>query len=411
MGFTIIRPTDFQRMGRTVLKPHIGEADHAFVTCRAEFCAHVLGQQLKVTGMPFIQQDTQVGACAQASLWMLARYMSRRFRTREFLPAEINQFAKSRNQEGRLLPAEEGLTSVQMLDALQAMGFSAELVAKDSLDFKEDPHFRAAFTGNRKKLMAAAKLADIAYRYIESGLPVIFATKNHAVVGIGHSYDSQKRVSLSIQRIPSFFVNDDASGPYREVPILRRKKDCRSFLDVEAVFVIAPHEATLRGEGAEEMARDSLSFLLKEDDLLGKIRAMRPDLAPMLSRLEYRTYLKPTVDLQAQLLSDIRKNVNAQVARKLLRLDYPKYVWVTEVSSGALLKYAKKEKRRCLGRILVDSTAPKITFGTMAIHFADFLMIHDQQKPKSDPRAWEKLVLPGSTPFVHMFTSDSPGHS
>jgi hypothetical protein len=300
-----------------------------------------------------------------------------------------------------------------MLDALQAMGFSAELVWKESLDFSQESGFRRAFR-RQKKLIKAAKLADIAYRYIESGLPVIFATKNHALVGIGHSYDFKRRASVAIQRIPSFFVNDDADGPYREMPILRRKAKCkRSFLEVEYIFVVAPHEATLRGEGAEEMAKDSLWLLLKENrhDLLKRIKRMRPEITTLLSRLEYRTYLKESIEFQQHLLRNVQQHENLEVRKvseRLLRLDYPKFVWVTEVSSSKLLNHADKSKRKCLGRIVVDSTAPRFTFGTMAIHFADFLLIHDRQKPLTAAAAWEKSVFPGSTPFVHMHTTDKP---
>jgi hypothetical protein len=406
LGFTIIRPTDFQRMGRTVLASHISENAEAFITCRVKFCTHVLGQELSITGMPFIQQDTQVGACAQAALWMLGRYMSRRFRTREYLPAEINVFAKAHRQEGRLLPAERGLNSSQILDALQAMGLSAEVILKSSLEFSDNPGFEEAFKGKSQDVIASAKLAEIAYRYIESGLPVIFATKDHALVGIGHSYNPNKKAQLAIQRIPSFYVNNDSVGPYQEMPILVRREGMSSFLDVQYIFVVAPPEASLRGDGAEEMAKESLRLLCEELGLMDEIKDMRPDLAPLFRTFEYRTYLKATVELQQELLEDFNENRNRAVAEKLLRLDYPKYVWVTEVSSSRLLNRPTKEQRQCLGRIIVDSTAPKVTFGTMVVHFADVLMIHDRQKRRDDPTAWEYLVVPGSTPFVHMFTSN-----
>lgn len=410
LGFMIVRPIDLQRLGRTVLTPHVGEVKHVFITCREEFCAHILGQRLTVKGMPFIQQDTQVGVCAQAALWMLARYMSRRLRLREYLPAEINQFAKSRNAWGRLLPAERGLDAGQMLDALQAMGFSAEFVEKKSfnkeeIDLDSLPAFR-----RKKKLARTAKLAEIAYRYIESGLPVIFLTKNHAVVGVGHSYDFHKRASVAIQRISSFYVNDDAVGPYQEMPIFRRKNDCRSFLDVEGILLVSPHEATLQGMDAESVAKTSLLYLLQEPNVLRQTKKMRPDLARLLRRLEYRTYLRPSVELQEQLLKCIREHPNAavrKVAMRLIKLDYPKYVWITEISSATLLNHQEKEKRRCLGRIIVDSTAPRVTYGTIAMHFADVLVIHDRQKSFDADEAWEKTVFPGSTPFVHMFTSEA----
>lgn len=134
LGFICVRPTDLQRIGRTLLSPFIENQDTEFVTCKTPFVAHILGAEFHVEAMPFIQQDTQVGACAQASLWMLARYMSRRFRSREYFPGEINRLATSARSLGRPLPAEWGLDLGQMLDALDAMGHSAVVYARQSID-------------------------------------------------------------------------------------------------------------------------------------------------------------------------------------------------------------------------------------------------------------------------------------
>jgi hypothetical protein len=144
LGHIVLRPIDLQRMGCTILRAPITDPQRQFIHCRAPFVAHILGQELQIEAMPFIQQDTQVGACAQASLWMLGRYMSRRFGYRDFLPGEINQLAKSRMAMGRPLPAELGLNWVQMLDALQGMGLSALSYSATGMD-KCSPHVEKAF--------------------------------------------------------------------------------------------------------------------------------------------------------------------------------------------------------------------------------------------------------------------------
>jgi len=81
LGYMVLRPTDLQRVGRTLLRPPIQDGNSEFIHCVAPFRTHICGDCFVVSAMPFIQQDTQVGACAQASLWMLARYMSRLPRT------------------------------------------------------------------------------------------------------------------------------------------------------------------------------------------------------------------------------------------------------------------------------------------------------------------------------------------
>lgn len=414
LGFLILRPTDLQRVGRTIIKSPIQSQDGQFITCQAEFCAHIYGDEFNLRAMPFIQQDTQVGACAQASLWMLARYMSQRFNCREFLPSEINNLAKANMALGRSLPAESGLTAIQILDALQGMGFPAVMYTRDNID-PCSPHIEGAFTiqGKTEKkkkaeleLRRTAKLADIAYRYVESGLPVILGTADHAIVAIGHSYDhAAMSATVAIQRIPSFFINNDANGPYQEMPLFKRTSGQLSFLDVRTVITVAPPEVTLRGEDAERMATECIDRVLEEQPDPNKpqkfkdiLPLVRPELGPWLQQRECRTYLIRSVQLQKEIrLGMKRKNIPRAVGEKLLTLDYPKYVWVTEVSSPLLLNKPDKEHRMCLGCVIVDSTAPSRTAGVIAMHFADLFLAQD----RDDPGKAERAVFIKSTPFKH----------
>lgn len=418
LGFVVIRPTDLQRLGRTLLKPFIHDIHTEFVCCKAEFDAHILGERFPVTAMPFIQQDTQVGACAQASLWMLARYMSKRYGYREFLPGEINILAKSIRAYGRALPAEWGLDLGQILDALSGMGYSAVVYARENIDqcsphiddiFPVDSASPATEQETQIYLQRTAKLADITYRYVESGLPVILCTANHALVAIGHTYNYTVEARLAIERIPAFIVNNDAEGPYCKIPIRLvspwpRYPDEISFRDICEIVVVVPPEVTLRGEEAESMASEHVRDFLESDYQIGKkwrqaLIEMRPEFQSWFEHLEFRTYLRPSVEWQKELRQYISGDpIRRQVARRLLELDYPKYVWLTEVSSSPLLNRALREQRQCLGCIVVDSTAPACTRGTIAMHFADVLFILDRQRDQEQP---EVHYIKGSTPFSH----------
>ncbi|MGA2867063.1 MAG: hypothetical protein ABSF95_21515 [Verrucomicrobiota bacterium] len=417
LGYLILRPIDLQRVGRTVLKPALANPDREFVHCRAVFPVHILGHSLIVNGMPFIQQDTQVGACAQASLWMLARYMSRRFGHREFLPSEINQFAKAKGAMGRALPAEFGLNLRQILDALEAMGLSAWNYSSQALDDCSD-HIDAAFPSPRKGTRRAqeiqrgfvrmVKLADIAYRYIESGLPVILCTDNHALVCIGHTYDHKAKATAAIQRIPAFIVHDDASGPYQSMPIFKLHGRNLPFADVEDIIAVVPPEVTLRGEEAESMSRQAIAAFLslktgdsKHTTYKKLILHLRPDFRGLLNRLEFRTFLMPSVEFQNKIRQDAAdKRFNPALAKRFIELDYPKFIWITEVSSSALLNHPRREDRKCLGRVIIDSTAPSRTRGEMVVHFCDFLAMLDRQKPT--PPSWE--YVPQTTSFGHQIS-------
>jgi hypothetical protein len=418
LGYVVIRPTDLQRVGRTVLRPKLTDPHLQFFHCSVDCYTHILGEKFKVTGMPFIQQDTQVGACAQASLWMLARYMSRRFGYREYLPSEINQLAKASIAVGRPLPAERGLNSWQMLDALKGMGIPALLYSRDALRdcsahiekaFPIDP---AASKHEQEKQLYnqnTVKLADIAYRYVESGLPVIIGTDNHALVGIGHTYDPAATASVAIQRIPAFYVNNDNTGPYREMPIFATSTTDYSFSKVRSIIPVLPHEVTLRGEEAELMARACVEELL-DFELPGPspikyrdaISQNNTALANTLNALEYRTFLQPSFIFQASLREDMQSGrLDTKVGQEFLVLDYPKYIWITEVSSSPLLNHTDRNARKCVGRVILDSTAPANTRGVIAMHVADLLQLIGRNatvKPVTSLHS-------GSTPFGHKVLS------
>lgn len=414
LGFLVLRPTDFQRVGRTILRPTLKDPDREFVHCLAAYESHILGQKFTVKAMPFIQQDTQVGACAQASLWMVARYVSRRYGYREYLPSEINQFAKAHDGGGRKLPAERGLTWKQMLDAMEGMGLYALSYSINQID-DCSTHIDAAFPEHRsltaekktkhRAFVRSVKLADIAYRYIESGLPVIFGTHNHALVGIGHTYNHIRSAKVAIQRIPAFITHNDASRPYGTMPMVASTKSELPFSEVEDIIAIVPVEVTLSGEAAELMARTVVERFIRlkthDSDVPtygDLIRRLRPEFRKWLNKLEYRTFLMPSVDFQEKIRRDIQgRGFNAIVGKELIELDYPKFVWVTEISTEVLLDFAKRQDRTCLGRVIIDSTAPTHTNGEMAVHFCDFLGLFDRQTGKG--LRWSHFME--STPFGH----------
>ncbi len=423
LGFLVARPTDLQRVGRTVIRPPIQDSDCEFIHCLTRFEAHILGDTFEIEAMPFIQQDTQVGACAQASLWMVSRYMGKRFGHREFLPSEINRFAKEKETFGRSFPADNGLTWTQMLHALDGMGLYAWNYWIDEIDDcsnhiddaypepERDPGEKLDEFESRKEenlqIRRKIKLASIAYRYIESGLPVIFGLSDHALVCIGHTYDHQTKATIAIQRIPDFIVHDDAQGPYLPMPIFPSKPESRSFDEVTLVIAVVPKEVTLRGEEAELMAKTSAEQFLRFrsgkngptwEDIISEAR---PDLKNAMKNFEYRTYLTPSVKFQAELREDLSENrLDREVGESLLELDYPRFVWIMEISSSTLLDAREKRDRKCIGRVIIDSTAPHVTDATIAIHFCDLLGIFDRQRiDKPELRA-----VPNSTPFGHRIT-------
>ena len=412
IGFIVLRPIEEQSVGRTLIKSDTNIDE--YIHCLAEYSAHIMGNCLPIIAMPFTQQDSQVGACAQASLWMAARYMSARFGDREFTPSQITALATEHLSLGRTYPADRGLTGGQMLDALKGMGYPAESYDYHSVKHSLKDFDRYLFTSRtiskktRDKKIAAAKLADIAYRYIESGLPVFFLTEDHAFVGIGHTYKSLRNSYFSIQNIPCFISNNDNAGPYQPVPIWNGGKGPIPFCEVTDIITIMPPEVSLRGEDAEREAWATIEELLKEGNVQQEI-VDRPELMAWWygPNILFRTYLIRSVALQGDLLRQMKgKELDPVVCRELLALDYPKYLWVTEVTSNGILTDKSEPDRKCLGCVLLDPTAPSGNAASLAAHFMDSLIVFRHETPDYNgnsqyhPHRPEKIVaVPGSTPF------------
>lgn len=406
LGFMVLRPTSQQQIGRTALSQPSTTIDHRYTHCLAQFSAHIFGHELVVAAMPFAQQETQVGACAHVSLWMVARYMSSRFGDRQFFPSQINALAKAKTSWGRTFPADRGLDQLQILDALQGMGYPAEIYTPDNIvkfpEHIEDIIKRPLPKTRRRKLISTITMADIAYRYIESRLPVIFLTDHHAFVGIGHTLITPRKIGASIQRISSFISHNDAVGPYQEVPLWKQKRGTTSFNKIEGVITLIPPEATLRGEDAESKAWEVIEQLFHKGwKGIRLLFSERRDLARWWrDKLLLRTYLIRSVDWQSDLIRQReRKHLDPDVCRRLIELDYPKYIWVTEVTSNALQHDKKAGDRTCLGCVVQDSTAPPLGLTTLAAFFWDALTVFDIANAHS-PLRQRTTPFRNSTPFL-----------
>lgn len=231
---------------------------------------------------------------------------------------------------------------------------------------------------------------------------MILCKANHALVAVGHFYDHNVQAAVAIQRIPAFIVNNDAEGPYCKFVVFPQASNEASFLEVEEIIVIVPREVTLRGEEAERMAVEHAGEFLDRTAKKGVtfyqvLASLRPDLRSLLQHLEFRTYLRPSIEWQEDLRKYLGKSgPRTKVACRLIELDYPKYIWITEISSSDLLNKVKKQERQCLGCVVVDSTAPARTRGAIAMHLADALVLNDRQTGKTEVRH-----IPDSTPFSH----------
>lgn len=120
IGASVLRPTNSMRVGPTLLPPAMESLPgEAHVTVTSQFRGHVCGTPFDIRCAPFIQQDTNVGVCAHATLWMAARVMCESFAGQRFRSSEI---ARLVNHDGSSV-SSGGLSPQQMVSALRQMGY------------------------------------------------------------------------------------------------------------------------------------------------------------------------------------------------------------------------------------------------------------------------------------------------
>jgi hypothetical protein len=332
-----------------------------------------------------MEQESEVGVCADADLWMLARYMHRIGECRRFRPSEMHELATQGLFSG---PAREGLIHAQMMDALRRMDLSPEL-------------FWAA---------DAEKTTALLYSCVESEIPVIVGLPQHVVTVIGHGYHDLMHfpgTSESMSAcVNAFVAQDDAWGPYRWMPVgnLPGPNGIPHRLTLDGQLVDwcifpEPPRVNLRRSDVVSMFRDWLKIIatelkdwLKDDSNSGKPGSWwtPEDLEGLVTREylrrndRFKSDIYPPED--APQWSDpnfMRRPMELVLRYWCQRL--PKYVWVVELARKSDLEGKPPLERRIVGEAIFDSTAHhRDPLGALlAFHLDDRLLIRNP--PGSSP--------------------------
>jgi hypothetical protein len=370
LGFLVLRPLPAFRLGRSILSdrlaPEVSSQEKTYITCRTKYRANLVGNELQFSGVSWMEQDTLVSACASAALWMACCHMAHKLapELKEYCTPDITDMATRTITTGRPMPSE-GLTTEQMLYALQEMGYEPVSYVPTGADAAH----------------------NITYRYVESEIPVLiilqFSRGGHAVTAIGHTHDLtrkaktetlkiQSAVPLSICRTsdfaPRIVVQDDAGGPFRYLEFiewaqavntglvsrkqaseLKRRYGCVALFDrgaqtqevgfLQALMVPLPQGITLDGYGAEIRA-----ILLTANWY--QVRGITPP-----KDVAFRTFLQPsnTFKMRWESVTGVPSILRREFRRHLMS----KWIWVTEVADLHELCTDNK----VLGQIVQDSAS------------------------------------------------------
>ena len=404
LGYSVVRPIDSYRSGRTVLSPFYEDSKKSFIPCKTKYYAHLLGSDLEVIGTPFIQQDSNVNVCAQASIWMASYYMHQKYGYPRYYPPKITYLATRNMAIGS---SRHGLTPVQVITALRDMGY--QLVT---------------FNINSSKDNYIYINTLLIYSYVSSGLPVILildASEEipeemyHAICLIGYKYDldseSFPQDPFCENSIEYFYYQDDAVGPYQKLykrqPKISKKrseKEVKKIFSIEKNAKIAivpmPKEISLQADDVYSRVPSLLNLKFLNycivEFLENKIAAF---LKEEIDDLICHFYLKNSSNFK----STLPEEMNDRLKLLYEAMSLPKYIWIIELTKKNLISESLENNKphKIIGEIIIDPTADRNDTGPksfLAIHLHGRLIIRKPNKPDDD------LIMPYFYPDEEPYT-------
>lgn len=366
LGYSVLRPTKPNSIGRTLVRPEIRSLSKVHI-CVCKETISIQGSEFAVHGFPFISQDGDVTVCAQAALWMVARYFSDKYSAYpEIYPVQISGLVGDYSL-GRAAPSS-GLYVSQLCEPLRRLGFSPLTYYR--AEFDDDEKIR-----NRGH---ASYFAHLLYTYIESGIPVLAAFKEHVVALFGHMSD-YSRLSHYVPPSPdcdfffssdlntTYIGNDDNGMPYQKLekwpsddgedPYKQMKY---AIHEIQQFIVPLPEKVFLPAESFEVLVR----AILLRDDLGYKSRS------PWINKEKPILRLFLTTGRAFKSRLNERGMGNPVVVELYHNSPLPHFIWVCEISH--LTMYPKK----VLGEVIWDATRnAHETDGWIALHYPEMLML------------------------------------
>jgi hypothetical protein len=367
LGYVVVRPAATGLVSRALLPPptDLVDAVRTAVTERVNF----FGQDLEVHGVPFAQQDAQLGACAQAAAWMCHFTAHLRGDTGRRPKADFSLKADASLQPSRAMPSG-GLTVVQLSELfrtfeLPAMYYLVGDLPSPRLPWQPpDPVQPLPQPGAAPAPPGAwdHRITAVACRHMNSGYPVLVGTSDHAFILCGYRRTNQPQPGWI-----EFIRHDDQAGPYLVV------KDVLNDIDPDTgkvygpwrtMHVPLPEKLWLAPEAAE---RKGGHFLVNASQQIAGVAAQPLPFTPLLdliaaNRLALRTY--------AIRSNDFKRDLDARGLPTAIRREYrlarlPRFIWVVE----AIDRQLRQAGAPCvLGEAVLDGTSSDHAPEEIALH-------------------------------------------
>ena len=351
IGYVVMRPTDQAPVSRAMLRPPPDIA--AAIRTKVEESVCFFGDTLSVEGFPFTQQDTQLCICAHAAAWMCHYAAHLRGDVARVPRAEFANQANASLSMSRMMPSS-GLTVMQLSDLFRTFDLPAVFYAlgelpDDSLPWQTPPA-RPPAPDRFGRVPPPGKwdhgVVPILCRYLNSGLPVLVGTHDHAFVVCGY------RRSQSQPGWIDFYRNDDQKGPY--IPITDILNDSGQtpwrtlHVPVSGRIWLSPEAAEVNGGTVLEAVSGAIAGSVSS--MYGATVVPIPDMIAA-RRLALKTYAIRSNDFKGALLE---RGLPVDLARAYRMSPMSRYVIVVEAVDRDLRKL---DEPCVIGHAVFDSTS------------------------------------------------------
>ncbi len=388
IGYVSVRPSELGRVSRAMLPPPTDFASH--VRCLVGEHVNFFGTPLVAQGVPFAQQDAELGACAHAAAWMCHYTAHLRGEAPRRTKAEFSQLANASFYAGRAVPTK-GLTVHQLGDLFRQFETPAAFYQVGRLDTADLP-WQAPFDLPPNHADAPAGMWDtrliaVLCRHLNSGHLPLIGTHDHAFVVVGYA----RTKSADGRPWIEFVRHDDQAGPYMRVANVLDDVDPDTGKDYgpwKTVQVPMPKKLWLTAVAAEIEGGKSLVGIsqgLAAEGITLDDAAYQQLIDD--HRFTVRTYAARSNDWKAAL----RDRADDVMRREYGLARLPRYVWVVEAVDRTLRDAGKP----CvLGEVVLDATSPEHDPDIIAVNVHGIMWV---QQTSGDERLVER---PGAAPYA-----------
>jgi hypothetical protein len=362
LGYVVVRPAATGLVSRALLPPPPDVA--AAVRTLASERVNFFGQDLEISGVPFAQQDAQLGACAQAAAWMCHFTAYLRGDAGRRTKADFSLKADASLHPSRAMPSG-GLTVTQLSDLFRTFELPAMFYAVGDLPSPGLPWQVPDPLPPTPGMIAGLwdhRIVAVACRHLNSGSPVLVGTTDHAFVLCGYRRTDRPRPGWI-----EFIRHDDQQGPYLVVHDVLNDTDQTSgkvYGPWRTMHVPLPEKVWLAPEAAERKGGEYLLGASKQ--ITSVFRGPTPfsSLADLIAadRLALRTYAIRSNSFKAGLRS---RRLPTRIRREYGLVRLPRFVWVVE----AIDRELRQAGEPCvLGEAVLDATSSDHAPQQIALH-------------------------------------------